>query len=136
MIIGVGKWTKRAYVVTMLSIVALACAGVHMTQGGSGVFAKTTARTLGYVIAENYPEIAMVGREVAKQYLAQKEESTFKRLILFFTSQVEDPLLEASIRDLVDLFEFEGEIITLEQYELLELIATAFIEGVTIGGVK
>jgi PBP1b-binding outer membrane lipoprotein LpoB len=129
------------YIVILLAIVLLAgCSGLQLTNV-ENVALKAAARTAGYKIAQNNPEMTALAVTYAKGILATKDNTELTAVlwpsaVKLITEQTgADPLIAASVADVLSLIEVDAATPEIKA-ENIRIALAVFIEGAELANLK
>ena len=131
----------KIYFLVILTVMFLAgCSGLQLTNA-ENVALKVAARTAGYKIAHNNPELAALALPYAKGILATKDnteliDNIWPAAVKLVTEQTgADPLIAASVADVLSLIEVDAATPEI-QAENIRIALAAFVEGVELANIK
>lgn len=128
-------WEAMVWVLVML----VAVAGVACFTPGSAqeVVASIAARRIGHMVAQSNPALAKEGVIVMGVVLTTGSERAAVGMVAEYLGKVlGDEMLAADLTSLLGLLKYEGPTPTSIQVAQAKAIATAFIQGAKMGGVK
>lgn len=128
---------KCTVLFAILLFTAMSCISLY-ADPSTDVIARISSRRIGQELQKRYPDTAKGIKTVCEVLVEEAGTSNIETLtmsmIKYLVEHIDDPLLEADIKDLLSLikidFEFE---IPAEQINLVKTIASGLLFGIEVG---
>lgn len=133
---------RRIYLAAAIVIITgfcFGCAGIQVNQQVEDVALKSAARIAGYEFATKNKDLAGQALPIAKAILSAANNDApdtgdlLKSSAKLLTGKIGDPIIAASISDVVSLIKYQGADVSLSmQNAEIKAALEGFIEGISL----